>query len=110
MYKRDFIKAAADRAGISQAQMAKALDAILNVITESLAEGEKVQITGFCTFDVAERAPRKGRNPATGKAIQIPARTAPVCRIGTGLKEAVTVVEPPETAPERVNLPETTPA
>lgn len=104
MYKRQFIKAAAEKAGMTERDMNKALNALLEVITEALAESDRVQVTGFGTFDVSERAARDGRNPATGKKIRIPARTVPTFRVGSKLKKAVEEVieptKPPETTPK----------
>ncbi|MGF1506020.1 MAG: HU family DNA-binding protein [Chloroflexi bacterium] len=89
MYKKDFIKKAATKAEMSEAQMDKALGAIIDSITEALAEGEKVQLTGFGTFSVSERSAREGRNPATGEPIQIPAKKVPSFKAGKSLKDTV---------------------
>jgi DNA-binding protein HU-beta len=89
MYKKDFIAAAADKAGLSQSQMDKALNAMIDVIEETLGKGERVQLTGFGTFNVSERKARKGRNPSTGETIDIPARNVPTFKAGKGLKDAV---------------------
>lgn len=89
MYKRDFIKAAADKAGMSQTDLEKAYDAMVEVISETLGKGDSVQLTGFGTFKVSERKARKGRNPATGEEISIPARSVPQFKAGKALKDAV---------------------
>ena len=65
------------------------LDAIVGVITEALANGEEVKISGFGTFSVSERAAREGRNPATGETITIAASKAPKFKAATALKAAV---------------------
>ncbi|MGF1506711.1 MAG: HU family DNA-binding protein [Chloroflexi bacterium] len=89
MYKKDLVKAAAAKAGLSEAQMKTALDAMLEVVSEALQAGERVQLTGFGTFNVSERKARTGRNPRTGEPLHIPARTVPTFKAGKGLKEAV---------------------
>lgn len=89
MYKKDLIKVAAAKSGLSEAQMKEALDAMLEVIGEALQAGERVQLTGFGTFNVSERKARTGRNPRTGEPIEIPARTVPTFKAGKGLKDAV---------------------
>ena len=65
------------------------VNAVVVVVTKALKKGESVQITGFGTFGVAKRAARKGRNPATGKEIKIPAKTAPKFKAGALLRKAV---------------------
>lgn len=65
------------------------LDAIVSVITEALANGEEVKISGFGTFSVSERAAREGRNPATGQTITIAASKAPKFKAATALKAAI---------------------
>ena len=89
MYKKDFIAKTAEKAGLSQSQMDKALNAMIEVIEETLSDGERVQLTGFGTFNVSERKARKGRNPSTGETIDIPARNVPTFKAGKGLKDAV---------------------
>lgn len=88
MYKREFIKAAAAKAGMTQVDFEKALAAMLETVNDSLASGERVQLTGFGTFDVSKRKARKGRNPATGAEIKIPAKKVVTFRAGKRLKEA----------------------
>ncbi len=89
MYKRDFIKTAADKADMSQTDLEKAYDAMIDVISETLIKGDNVQLTGFGTFKVSQRKARKGRNPATGEEIDIPACKVPQFKAGKALKEAV---------------------
>jgi DNA-binding protein HU-beta len=67
----------------------KVLDAIIKAISGSLAKGDKVSLVGFGSFDVRKRAARKGRNPQTGKEINIAARKVPVFKAGKALKDAV---------------------
>ena len=67
----------------------KAVNSIISVITEALSRGEKVQLVGFGTFEVRDRAERKGRNPQTKEEIIIPASKAPVFKAGKALKDAV---------------------
>ena len=67
----------------------KALKAFEDVVTETLAADGKVQLVGFGTFDVAERAAREGRNPQTGEAMPIPASKAPRFKAGKALKDAI---------------------
>ena len=87
--KTEFINAVAKEAKASKVAAAQVVNATLEVITKSLKKGESVQITGFGTFDVAKRAARKGRNPATGKEIKIAASKAPRFKAGALLKKAV---------------------
>ncbi len=74
MNKGDLIKAISEEAGITKAQATDALNAVVGSISGALASGEKVTLVGFGTFSVSERAARTGRNPATGKEIQIAAK------------------------------------
>lgn len=89
MNKTEYVAAVAEAAGMTKAQAAIAVDVCLAVITKSLKKGEAVQITGFGTFEVAKRAARTGRNPATGKTIKIAASKAPKFKAGAVLKNAV---------------------
>ncbi|RFS99594.1 MULTISPECIES: nucleoid-associated protein HU-beta [Edwardsiella] len=79
----------AEGADISKAAAGRALDAFIASVTESLQEGDAVALVGFGTFDVRERAARTGRNPQTGKEIDIPAAKVPGFRAGKALKDAV---------------------
>lgn len=89
MNKTEYVAAVAEAAGMTKAQAAIAVDASIAVITKALKKGESVQITGFGTFEVAKRAARIGRNPATGKEIKIKASKAPKFKAGAVLKKAV---------------------
>lgn len=89
MNKGDIIAEIASRADISKAAAERALNAIIESVTDTLKKGERVAIAGFGTFSVIDRAARKGRNPQTGAEINIPASTAPKFKAGKALKEAV---------------------
>jgi len=75
--------------GLTRRESREAVNAIISVITDSLARGERVTLVGFGTFQVGTRKTRRGRNPQTGEALQIPARKAPRFRPGKDLKERV---------------------
>ena len=79
----------ADKAGLSRKHSAQAVDAFIETVGSSLKAGEKVSIVGFGTFEVRERAARKGRNPQTGKEISIPASRTPAFKAGKSLKDLV---------------------
>lgn len=89
MNKTEFVEAIAKTAGLTKADAGRAVEAAIEVVTKALKKGDAVQITGFGTFAVAKRAARKGRNPATGKEIKIPASKAPKFKAGAVLKKAV---------------------
>ena len=89
MNKTELVELIAEKADISKAKAAQALDAALAGITASLAEGEDVTLVGFGTFTVAERAERKGRNPQTQEELTIPATRLPKFKAGKALKDAV---------------------
>ena len=89
MNKTEFVEAIAKTAGLTKADAGRAVEAAIEVVTKALKKGDAVQITGFGTFGVAKRAARNGRNPATGKAIKIPATKAPKFKAGAVLKKAV---------------------
>lgn len=89
MNKTEFIAAVAENADISKKDAEKAIKAFADVVTEELKKGEKVQLVGFGTFEVSERAAREGRNPQTGKAMKIAACKAPKFKAGKALKDAV---------------------
>jgi DNA-binding protein HU-beta len=87
--KSDLIEAIAQSADISKAAAARALDATIESIKQSLKQGELVSLVGFGTFYVGKRAARNGRNPQTGATIKIDAAMVPKFRAGKGLKDAV---------------------
>lgn len=93
MNKTELIDKLADSTSLSKADAGRAVDALFDVdkgiIVDTLKSGEKVQITGFGTFETRKRGPRMGRNPRTGERIQIPASVSPAFRAGKGLKDGV---------------------
>lgn len=89
MNKGELIEAVASSANLSRADATKAVDAILDSITSTLAKGSAVSLVGFGTFSVKSRAARMGRNPRTGESIQIPASNVPGFKAGKALKDAV---------------------
>lgn len=89
MNKSDLIKAIAEGAELSQTDAAKALNATTEAISTAMASGDGVQIIGFGSFVVRERAARSGRNPQTGETIQIAASKVPAFKAGKALKDTV---------------------
>lgn len=89
MNKAEVIDAVAESADISKASAGRAVDAITDVISAALKNGDSVTLVGFGTFNVRQRAARAGRNPRTGETIQIKASTLPVFKPGKALKDAV---------------------
>ena len=89
MNKTELIAAVAEQAELSKKDSEKALKAFVDVVTEELKKGEKIQIVGFGTFEVSERAAREGRKPQTGATMKIEACKAPKFKAGKALKDAV---------------------
>jgi len=89
MTKAELVDRVAAKTGFTKKDTAKAIDAVFDSLTEALAGGDKVQLVGFGSFEVRKRAARTGRDPRTGAAIRIGARTVPVFKAGKTLKEAV---------------------
>ena len=89
MNKTELRDAVAEAADLSAAQADRALNAVLDSITSSLASGEKVTLPGFGTFETRDLAARQGRNPQTGETIDIAASTTPAFKAGAQLKQAV---------------------
>ncbi len=89
MNKTELVAAIAEKAELSKKDSEKALKAFTDVVAEELTKGEKIQLVGFGTFEVTERAERKGKNPQTGKEITIPASKAPKFKAGKALKDVV---------------------
>ncbi|MBC8531965.1 HU family DNA-binding protein [Gehongia tenuis] len=89
MNKAELVVAVAEKAGMSKKDAEKAVSSFVSVVTEALAKQEKVSLVGFGTFEVRERAERKGRNPATKEEIIIPASKSPVFKAGKVLKDSV---------------------
>lgn len=89
MNKADLVAAVAEKAEVSKKDAEKAVNAVFASIEEALARSEKVQLVGFGTFEVKDRAERTGRNPQTKEAIVIPASKVPGFKAGKALKDAV---------------------
>ena len=89
MNKTELVAAMAEKAELSKKDSEKALKAFIDVVSEELKNGGKIQLVGFGTFEVSERAARTGKNPQTGAAIQIPASKAPKFKAMKSLKEKV---------------------
>lgn len=89
MNKAELVAAVAEKAEVSKKDAEKAVNAVLASIEEALARDEKVQLVGFGTFEVKDRAERVGRNPQTKEEIVIPASRVPAFKAGKALKEAV---------------------
>ncbi|HHW06871.1 MAG TPA: HU family DNA-binding protein [Clostridia bacterium] len=89
MNKADLVNAVAEKAELTKKDAEKAVNAVFASIEEALARDEKVQLVGFGTFEVRDRAQRTGRNPKTGEEIVIPASKVPAFKPGKALKEAV---------------------
>lgn len=89
MNKTELIAAVAEKAEISKKDAEKAIKAFTDVVTEELVKGDKVQLVGFGTFEVAERAAREGRNPKTGDTMVIAASRTPKFKAGKALKDEV---------------------
>ncbi len=89
MNKAELIAAIAAKTGDTKKGAEASVNAFVDVITEALIEGDKVQLVGFGSFEVRKRAARKGRNPQTKEEIKIPASKAPVFKAGKALKDLV---------------------
>lgn len=89
MNKTELVAAIAEKAELSKKDAEKALKAFTDTITEELKNDGKIQLVGFGTFEVSKRAARTGKNPQTGKAIEIPACKAPKFKVGKALKDIV---------------------
>ncbi|HZD04061.1 MAG TPA: HU family DNA-binding protein [Longimicrobiales bacterium] len=93
MNKSDLVDALADRTGMTKADASRAADALFStddgIIVKALKKGNRVQITGFGTFEAKKRKARTGRNPRTGETIKIAATKTPSFRAGKGLKDGI---------------------
>lgn len=89
MNKTELVAAMSRRANLTQRDTERALDAFLEVMSETLREGDKIQLVGYGTFEVRERAQRKGKNPQTGEEILIPATRVPVFKPGKILRDMI---------------------
>lgn len=89
MNKNELIESVVNSTNLKKKDAEAAVNAVLETITDTLAEGDKVTLIGFGTFEVRERKARKGRNPATGEEIDIPASKSPAFKAGKALKDRV---------------------
>ncbi len=89
MIKSEIVAAVADATELARRDAEKAVDIVFDKIIEALADGDKVVISGFGTFEVRKRAARTGRNPRTGEEITVPEQKTPAFKSGKGLKDAV---------------------
>ena len=89
MNKTELIAAVAEKAEFSKKDTEKLLNAFTDVVAEELAKGEKIQMVGFGTFEVSERAAREGRNPKTGEKMPIAASKSPKFKPGKALKDQI---------------------
>ena len=89
MNRVELVAAIAEQTELSKKDAEKALKAFTDVITEELKKGEKIQLVGFGTFEVSERAAREGRNPQSGKPMKIAASKAPKFKAGKALKDSL---------------------
>ena len=89
MNKTELVAAIAEKTQLTKKDSEMALKAFIDVVSEELKKGEKIQLVGFGTFEVSDRAARTGKNPQTGNAIDIPASKAPKFKAGKALKETV---------------------
>ena len=89
MNKTELVAAIAEKTELTKKDSEKALKAFIDVVSEQLKKGEKIQLVGFGTFEVTKRAAREGRNPQTGKVMSIEACKAPKFKAGKALKDAV---------------------
>lgn len=89
MTKSELVSAMSEKTGTSKKDAAASIDAFVEIISDVLKHGDKLQLVGFGTFEVSERAARTGRNPQTGEDIKIPAAKIPKFKAGAALKNAV---------------------
>ena len=89
MNKAELVAAMAEKTELSKKDAEKALKAFTEVVAETLKKGDKIQLVGFGTFEVAKRAAREGRNPQTGETMKIAASKAPKFKAGKALKDDI---------------------
>ena len=89
MNKTELVGAIAEKSEMAKKDVEKVVNAMFESVEDALAKGDKVQVVGFGTFEVRERAARTGRNPRTGEEIKIPASKVPAFKAGKVLKDAV---------------------
>ena len=87
MNKATLIAKIAEKSALNKKQAEAALNAFTDTVVEALKEGDKVQMMGFGTFEIKERAARTGRKPSTGETIEIPAKKSPIFKAGKGFKD-----------------------
>ena len=87
MNKATMIAKIAEKSELNKKQAEAALAAFTDTVVEALKEGDKVQLMGFGTFEIKERAARTGRKPSTGETIEIPAKKSPIFKAGKGFKD-----------------------
>ncbi|MGE5653753.1 MAG: HU family DNA-binding protein [Bacillota bacterium] len=89
MNKQELVSAVAEKTGLQKKQVEAAITSTLEVIQQTVSQGDKIQLVGFGTFEPRTREAREGRNPKTGEPIQIPATTLPVFKAGKAFKDSV---------------------
>ena len=89
MNKEELVSEIAKKSKVTQKEAGEVLSALIETVQKTVAKGKKVTLVGFGTFEPRKRAARNGRNPQTGKAIKIPAKTVPVFMAGKKFKEVV---------------------
>ena len=89
MNKNELVASIAEKTGLKETEAEKALKAFTDTVAEQLKKGDKIQLVGFGTFEVAERPAREGRNPRTGATMKIKASKAPKFKAGKALKDSV---------------------
>ena len=89
MNKTELVAAVAEKTGLSKKDAEKAVKAVFDTVEETLKNGDKVQLIGFGTFEVRERAEKVARNPRTGDAVKVPASKVPAFKAGAALKSAI---------------------
>ena len=89
MNKTELVAAMVDKTGLTKKDLEASLKAFTEVVAEELKKGEKIQLVGFGTFEVSQRAARTGRNPQTGAEMKIPASKAPKFKAGKALKDSI---------------------
>ena len=88
MNKSDLVRDIANKAGITLKDAAASLDAVIDSVTENLMNGERIQISGFGTFEIKSKPAREGANPKTGEKIQLPPTKTPVFKCGKAYKDS----------------------
>lgn len=97
MNRTELVDAVAGKAGLKKVDAQAAVDALVEIVTDALAKGDEVRVTGFGSFDITNTKAREARNPRTGEKVMVPAKRRPVFKAGKQLKDAV---QPPAPAPK----------